>query len=377
MSVPMSNETRQRVALMAARYHFSVGSWGTTLGLLPLAGDSGDVGLDAKILRAVALAQQSRYPEALPPLLAAYEQSKRSGRTKHQLATLALNIARTFFAAGNFGRAMEYYGKVGRDDTYWPQAHFERAWAHFRIEDMAGTIGLLHTHGSPFFDGWYFPEADLLRAQSLFLMCKFPEAVKSIDSFQESYTPVQAQLGETIGTMTPADAFEDGRGYLEGKNTKLPTVTLRKLGWNDRFQDAVKSMDLAQADLEKLDKLASHDLRGPAMAATQQHQEKLRSSEGERILDEARSATADLADMLQGIELTRIDLLTLEADMYSRAASTGKRIEFEDPIGKLRKLKKKGWQVWPFQGEYWADELGWYKVTGRPECPSSMQRGEG
>ena len=117
-----------------------------------------------------------------------------SGRDERFRAVLDLNIARTYFALGNWGRAMEYYGRVPRSDAAWPEAQFERAWAHFRADDMPGTVALLITHDSPFFEDWYFPEGELLRAQALFLMCKFPQTTKEIDEFQASYAPILARL---------------------------------------------------------------------------------------------------------------------------------------------------------------------------------------
>ena len=29
-----------------------------------------------------------------------------------------------------------------------------------------------------------------------------------------------------------------------------------------------------------------------------------------------------------------------------------------------------------WQGEYWADELGYYRIDTKPECPENMMRGE-
>ena len=58
---------------------------------------------------------------------------------------------------------------------------------------------------SPFFDDWYFPEADLLRIYSLFLMCKFPEASKEINAFQDHYKPIQQRLAALGASMVMTD----------------------------------------------------------------------------------------------------------------------------------------------------------------------------
>jgi tetratricopeptide (TPR) repeat protein len=374
-AVPMSEDTRRRVALYAAKHAFREQSWAAVLGMLPLVGDEGALGLDAQILRGVTLAQQYKYAEALVPLLSAVEQTRRAGRDEHHVNTVELNVARAFFAAGNLDRAMEYYSKIERSDPYWPTAHFERAWAHFRVDDMAGTIALLHTHDSPFFEEWYYPEAGLLRAQALFLMCKFPSATQAIDAFQAEYTPVNERLAETLGAIDPAAAFADGRTYLNGQPARLPRSLLRKLEWDDRFRAAVSTVALADEEITRLGSQRSRPFAERALTTATAARDVIIRREGERLISQARAARDELKEMLESIELTRIDLLTLEADLYSRAAATGTTIEYEDRKTTLRTLRKKGKQVWPFQGEYWVDELGWYKVTARPDCPVGMQRG--
>ena len=69
-------------------------------------------------------------------------------------------------------------------------------------------------------------------------------------------------------------------------------------------------------------------------------------------------------------------MLNLEAQMYERAAATGE-LDYGDKLGKLRDLRarqKRAW-VWPFEGEYWEDELGYYRIDARPDCPSGMASG--
>ncbi len=376
MSVPMAPAVREHVAIMVARHAFDESSWGEVLGILPLVPETSRYALEAEVLNGVTLAQQSRFGESLAALLAARERAVRGNRSPHYVATLSLNVARTFYASGNFGRAMEYYNMVGREDAYWPQAHFERAWAHFSVDDMAGTLALLHTHHSPFFEGWYFPEAELVRAQALYLMCKFPEAKNTIDFFQEKYEPLHESLVGTVGQLDAATAFDDGRDMLAGKPTQLPSSLMRKLTWDQRFQDSAAAIDLADAELARIDGLGDDAWVIRARKTLTGRRDARVKAEGSRILDIAREARDELDDMLEGIELTRIDLLTFEADLLSRAAATGEMPEFGDKIGKIRKLRRKGKRVWPFEGEYWADELGWYSIDARPDCPNNLRRGE-
>lgn len=375
LAVEMSADTRSHVALLGARHHFQSASWGQTLGLLAVVDSQSAWGLDADVLQGVTLTQQSRYGEALVPLLTAQARARDEKRDAHYQNMVSLNIARTFFASGNFGRAMEYYDQVDRSDAWWPQSHFERAWAHFRVQDMPGTLGLLHTHGSPFFEDWYLPEADLLRAQALFLMCKFPQATKEIDAFQGGYQPVLDELGGLIGSLDADQAWNDTVQYLESGGQRIPTMLLRNYKHDARVADTRDALRQIDSDLAKLAKLQTEPFAERVHGLLTARRSARVQREGHRILEHLRSAQAELADMLEGIELTRIDLLTLEAELYSRAARTG-TLDVGNQADRLRRHRRKGKQVWPFQGEYWADELGWYRVDSRPDCPDAMSTGE-
>jgi len=59
---------------------------------------------------------------------------------------------------------------------------FERAWSHFMLEDYVGAMSMLETLRTPWFDDWYWAEADMVRVWSLFLTCKFPTAQAEIEA---------------------------------------------------------------------------------------------------------------------------------------------------------------------------------------------------
>lgn len=363
---------RTDVAVLAARHHVARGSWGTALGLLQLVDDASPKFLDAQVLEGVSLSQQSRYEEALVPFLTSIELARRADRDDHYVNVLEMNAARTFYAAKNFGRAIEYYDRVDRGDASWPQAHFESAWAFFAADDMTGTLGRLETHASPFLDDWYFPEADLLRAQALFLLCKFPGATQAIDTFQADYEPLRQELAQAAAELDAASALDDARARLEGRPTRIPLPLLRRVDWDRKLSDTLEALAVGERDLAWL-RGSGKPWAAPVADALQTRLEERRRDAGQRVLDQVRDAAAELDEMLKDIELTRIDLLSLEADLYARAAVTGEDPFVEDRIGRLRTLRRKGQRVWPFQGEYWADELGWYQVQTRPECPENLR----
>lgn len=369
------SETRSRLGYLAARGQLRADSLGAAAGLVPLVDASSSVYADAKVVKGVASSLQGQHGDAVT----AFEEALRAGkgRSAEWVETTQLNLARAIYAQGNWGLAIVQYSKVPRTSHLWPEAQYERAWAHFRAEDMSGTLALLMTHDTPFFDAWYFPEVDLLRAYGLFLMCKFPDATQEIDGFVSTWTPIRDRLGATLATLTPAQAFADARAAVDGQPTTLPPNVLRSFTFDDRLADAIVLVDRADDDLGRISSLGGAPLGVKAQELITARRDAVVSALGGRVLDRANRAHTELDEMLQGIEITRLDLLNLEAQIYEKAAATG-TLEFGDRVGRLRKLSKDrpGFRVWPYQGEAWVDELGWYKIDARPDCPDGMARGE-
>ncbi len=370
-------DARSHVAYVVAREMLRDDRLGPAIDWLKrVDGESPDFA-DAEGLRGVVLAQQGKNEKALVPLQTA--KALMTQRDERFQQKTLLNLARAYYGTRNWGQAIYHYKQIPRDSEYWPEAHFEQAWAHFMGADMPGALGLLHTHGSPFFESLWFPEADMLRAQALFLLCKFDSAVVEIDRFENRYLPLSEEMDAAIAQLDDEKAFDDLVTFLDGGDPELPALVLRTYRNEDRIAEARAAIDRYESASTGVSGLG--DLDDTARGWLEDRAESLREREGARILARAKSERERLGDWLTGLELSRIDILQLKADLYTKAAATGEIEDVTaDRIGKLRNLSKargSGWQVWPYQGEYWADELGWYQVDTRSSCTDKVGRAVG
>jgi len=376
VGIEVDGATRSRMAYLAARHYFQQSEYGTATGILHMVKKGSRESADAKALRGVILAQQGRHEDALAPLLRALELGRDQGRDARFINVTHLNIARAFFGADNYARAIEYYAKVERGSEFWPQATFERAWCHFMVGDATGTIALMMNHDSPFFRDWYFPEGDLLRAHALFLMCKFPDAGEQIDAFIARYSPIREQLQAQVATMTPAEAWDDLRAHEAGRPTRLPPTLLRRYQTEDRIQGAMRTVDKADDELSRLANVSANPFAARAITWLGERRTQIVQTEGGRVLANAHLARSELAGMLSDVQVTKLDIMQYETRMYENASFTGE-LHFGDRLGRLRSMGTlRGHQAWPFEGEYWADELGYYRIDARPDCPADLIAGE-
>ncbi|MEQ1502584.1 MAG: hypothetical protein ABMB14_10150 [Myxococcota bacterium] len=376
VGIQVEPAARNELALVAARYQLDHASYGPALGILMMGSKDGEKFEDVELMRGIVLSQQDKHADAIAPLLTALALGIQHDRDEKWVNTANLDVARAYYSSGNYGQAITYYAKIERSSDWWLDAQFERAWAHFRGNDVNGALAMLYTHDSPFFTDFFYPEADLLRAYSLFVMCKFTDATKEMDAFAAKYEPIQKELAGL--SLSPKDAYADVVAFRDDQTTRIPTYVLRPFRHEQRLTDAMATVERSEDELKTIGKKLSG--RGAAVATelVETQRDARIEVEGQRVLGRIDAAKATLGSMLEGIEITRLDVLNLEAQMYERAAATGV-LDYGSHLAALKDMKKKrrGFHVWPWQGEYWADELGWFVFSARPDCPESMARGEG
>jgi hypothetical protein len=81
-----------------------------------------------------------------------------------------------------------------------------------------------------------------------------------------------------------------------------------------------------------------------------------------------------LDEMIQSSEISKLDMLQMEQRLYEQASRVGEIADAKRVV--KRKLRKKvDTRVWAWQGEYWADEVGYYRIDSKVDCPAGMQSG--
>jgi hypothetical protein len=100
---------------------------------------------------------------------------------------------------------------------------------------------------------------------------------------------------------------------------------------------------------------------------------QLKDRKTEAVEDKGRQALASLVAMhgalgshLGSSELYKVEMITAEKNIYD-AAYQGRLMD-KVATRKADSSVQQGYRFWPFQGEYWVDELGWYEVNTINEC---------
>ncbi len=301
-------------------------------------------------------------------------------RSNEMVRELAfMDLARIHYAARQNRYAIYYYGKVERGRPEWLEALFESAWASYRIGQYEQALGNLVTLSSPFFRDEYFPEALLLKAVVYYENCRYRESSAIIQEFERRYKPVYDELDGLVKKDMDATQYYQVLADVQSKLRAGPTTgkdiileRVLKLALTDR---ELKNTNDAILEVEKeVDLIAG---RGPAFRTSE-----LARFLQDRLKKERQQLVNRAGIMARGkLELELSNLRTLLGNGERiKFETTGKEKEFlEEQLqagGRKAIVKNYRYSVavaddqlyWPFQGEYWRDELGTYAYTLTKGC---------
>jgi len=335
-------------------------------------------GAKARFLEGLVLYDDGRPNEAL----AAFKDVVRAtrdgdGQEAEKLRELAFfQLARTHFGAQQPSFSIFYYDRVDRDSPSWLDALYEESWAQFRLGSYERALGNLLTLHAPFFTDEYYPESRILKAVIYYENCRYPEAKAILQRFLRRYEPVLAELEEmTAQERTPSEYFDllddllsDDLLSSEGERAEI-LARILEIALRDR---ELARLDAAQAELgEELRRWSKAGVRGPLAEEVELvlrgEQSELRAQAGEAVERRLLEEQAHIKDLVQ--QAIRIDIETARGEQERieaslRSVDVGPK-DVEQTFVQWTDDEK---IVWPFEGEFWRDELGTYELTLARSC---------
>jgi hypothetical protein len=288
-----------------------------------------------------------------------------------------LQLARLAYQSGDDALAARLYEGVGRGAPEWLDALFESSWAHFRHAEDEKALGNLLTLHAPFFQERFFPESFVLKALVLYENCRYADARASLAEFQRRYQGLHDALAQALsGLRTPQAAW----GLLVrgpvGLQQAVPAEGREEMARIAQSADIrgalVAAAQLAQ-EIDSIDRrpeaFRSSALISRVAPLTRQARLRLLEVAGQRLIARADAERAALRELLaQSLRLS-YEIAGREKELASAPdAALAARAHKEPPH------VAEDEELWPFEGEYWRDELGSYRYQlglrcKRPRAP--------
>jgi tetratricopeptide (TPR) repeat protein len=381
----------QLIYLMG-RYKYNQGEFDEAIALFQRVDRQSEQYVYAKFFEGIAHVRTRRAQPAIGAFRAiveAIDQGVSGVEDTARMRDLAwLSLARVYYTAANrttaegereveprfLGNAVEAWNRIGVGSEYWLDALFEESWAFFLADEYSRAMGNIHTLNSPYFEDAYYPEALVLKAVIFFSACQITNAEAMIAQFHERYDPVQTELETTLAEFQDNQQFFDflqrvRSGQADNLSPRIRAVVASALSDRTLLRH-LEYYRLLEAEEQRL---------------TQAPPEFQNSSLGSRILQDvsiAKSfAVEQTGDLARGrynrlIEelgelMNQVDTVELEIATYQRGQLSQEMQEQQTEVarsGGLNVEVDEEHQVWPFDGEYWRDELGFYRQQVTSQC---------
>ncbi len=387
-----SAELYHQLLYLMGRYKYGQGEFQEAIDLFGQVATSSPYYVRAKFFEGISFIRMRRAQPAVQSFRSIIEGLEDGGVAvdddERFLNLARISLARVYYTAANrtdpatgerivdgqlLGNAVTMWNEVDQASEYWLDALFESSWAFFLADEYARALGNIHTIYSPYFQDAYYPEALVLKAVTFFVNCQVDNAGAFVGKFHEAYDPVQQELNQVL------TQHEDNQAFYQF----LQRVRAGQANLSPRIRGIVTSALSDRTLLRHLEYVTA--LEGEEARLEQAPAQFKNSSLGARILQDVAVAksfaidmTGDLArgryqrliEDLQDL-MNQIDTVDLEIATYTRgqlsqeaqeqmtaaARSGGGEVEVDEEH-----------QVWPFDGEYWRDELGFYRQQVTNQC---------
>jgi hypothetical protein len=250
------------------------------------------------------------------------------------------------------------------------------------------ALGNIHTIQAPFFENYIKPESIgeglTVKATIYFYNCLYDRAQEAIDEFNAVYPTVFTELKKVIAGTSENSQLFDLAVKIRKETSGLPEQVERAargvlgdLSLLKRFQ-YVEELDKELKAYDKADAAWRSTSIAQTVFADLTLQRSLAVNEaGDLARRRIKRLTEELSQLIKRVIKIEFEILAgqkgeVEQDLrdeQEHAKGTGTNKPIEDIRADDEHV------IWPFVGEYWRDELGYYRVKIRNKCVRNAPEG--
>jgi hypothetical protein len=326
--------------------------------------------------------QRNKYKSAVAAFRELYQadvpaSDARESKEYANLKDLALiNIARIYYELEKYENADEYYKQVDRESDFWAQSLFERAWTKFILTDLNNTLGLLLTLKAPYYQQLeYNPEGDILRALTFFYLCDYEAAQRILLQFEDKYKPMREELKAFLAEYNTdegrklADSAYDAYFIKGNADSKLNKQMLYRVLQNRDISTIVEHMDMMDREIAMVDEQKGvwKDTVGAHLKKViEEDRVRYKQRAGLALIQELDRQNKKLGSWMSQSQIIRFEIVDAQRKVLEKRA-TDVLIDNLD-AGTTDFAVSREIIYWPFNGEFWDDELGYYQYTEKSSC---------
>jgi hypothetical protein len=303
-----------------------------------------------------------------------------------------LSMARTYYSASikldaetntpsidekKLSAAVKHWNQIDESSEYWLDALFEESWAYFMAGQYPKALGNIHTIQSPYFPGSFYPEAEILKAVIYFSNCNYEAATTVVARFNKHYVPIQEELQKVLARFKGEQQTEPFFKFLlsvRDDTADLPPsiAGIVKSSMSDR--QLLRGIEYVRVLDEEMARFQQSPAKFKSSGLGNQVQEVLKIARDLAVEDAGNLARSryqrnleELDEHLRNGEKILIDITAAQRNELDQAIAANQVSQSESKIFGIVKPDEEH-MLWPFDGEYWRDELGFYRQVVESAC---------
>lgn len=252
-------------------------------------------------------------------------------------------LARLLYEKGMFDESILFYKQISQPMTVQAHNLLEMAWGQFRMGNARQAMGLLYAYNAPEFNDSFTPEYFILKSFIYKNLCHYEKAMAIVSLFNK-------QFDSSLEHIYNRDDAADDHALLSVlMNRKKIEQTWRFIELLEREREESKRFtdESLLAYLDELYVLQLDETTG--------YFRKLVEEEYAKLADK----------LLRYEEEAELMEYEIGLDMYQRVYQY--HYEKDNQSG-TKSGSKKRVVIYPFQGEYWNDELDSLRVSLPDKC---------
>ena len=286
-----------------------------------------------------------------------------------------IHRGRLFYEQKKYRESLDMYERIPKVSYSWPYTLLEKAWSHYQSKNYNRSLGLLATYKSPIMENYFFPEGDVLRALSYVRMCYWEDAKRVVDEYNVQVGKAK-QLKRILVRYKNSNTWffkeavrsiktkrRGGRPFVEGLMIQIK----KKVKFNRDMSSWLRlKKEMAHA------RGISHALIRSRLLSNLRKNLALRTKYlNHYIKEQMFNYMNQMNRFSQEMLIINVEVAsTIRIDFYNkRKRPTGRT------VGSLWNVKRSPvQQLYSFNGEFWADELGDYSFALKSKCGGRKRR---
>ena len=303
-----------------------------------------------------------------------------------------LSMARTYYSASvrlnpetniptidstKLSAAVKYWNQIDVTSEYWLDALFEESWAYFMAGDYTRALGNIHTIQSPYFPNSFYPEADILKAVIYFANCNYEAAMVVVARFNKHFGPIKTELTKILnkykGSSNDEAFFKfliKVREHSANLDPMIEPIVSSALSDRQLLRNIeyVRLLDEEKARFKKSpSSFQDSGIGGQVRESLALAREMAVRQTGELAMSRYQRFVDEIHEHVRNGEKILIDITAAQRNLLDKKIKDNQVTTTESKIYGIVNPDQEH-ILWPFDGEYWRDELGFYRQVIMSTC---------